>query len=1086
MHGTCPALRRLSSPVGPDGPRRRQRQPLRATRIVVVMLLGLVTPLLHAATLMVSTAGEVPLADPLSRADCMPAIGNRACITLRDAVNSATAGDTIVFAAGLETIVLRAALAFDAPGTDPVVVDGNERLRLDGNHTTRILAIAAGSSATLRDIVLENGQLDGWGDIGAGIHNSGRLTLERVALRGHFLGNEESSGAALYNTAGAFAQLDNCVLTGNHGATSGAIENAGELHMLRGTLQDNTTDALNSGGGALSNSGDASATGTVFENNDARFGGAIRNTGTLVLDGATLSGNGSFAAGRYGGAVYNDEASLTIRNSTLSDNSSGSGGALHNRLGTVEIERSTLEGNRATAAGGILNAGAGGRVTLRHSRVVANVAEPLSSDTQADGMGGGIDNATGILEVFDSEIARNSARFAGGLLNIDEARVERSTISGNITSFGGAGVYNRGTLRAENLTVSGNNGFGGAGLVNHQDVSSPGIVVLRHVTFAGNVESGGPALHNTGDIEVAGSILQACSSTPGASLLDAGGNLDPDGGCGLSAANGSLPGVDAMLEPLSAEGAEVATHLPRIDSPAIDAASDCGGLDNQPLAHDARGKPRPVGSACDSGALEVQAALLTVVVVGDGQVSSDAPPLVGAPIAACSSAGGTCSALFPAEFGLGVALQLQAGTGQHAIALGGSCGGTLDGITYIAGPLQQDCEVLVTFATADPVVVSLGTPAPALDAPESDGGTRTVTLPLRLDRAAGNDVVVGYTLTPASGSSGTLADDIAGAASGSVVIATGQTAATLEIAVRADATVEPDEAFGLHFSVASSLPPTHAAPNAVLDATLATGITLVLRNDDDANLVWNAPAIAEDAAAPRLLFLASLDAPVQGGFSLSYATRDVDATAASDYTARNGTLHHGGGIAQTLAILVFVLDDTSPEHDETVAIDFTGLACNFTPCPVAVPPAIGTIIDNDRSPGGLGLTLDNGTRTTDPGDLVRYVLQVFNDGSFDAAAVPLALPLPPTLRDALWSCTASGGAACDEDAGVGAITVSADVPAGAMLTYTLDAVAEAFAPTLDVTATLTPPVDFPDDGPGNDSATDSDLRRTLFRASFED
>lgn len=56
----------------------------------------------QAATLTVTTAGEIADTEPLSRAQCSPAAGDRNCDTLRDAINHAADGDTIVFGAALD------------------------------------------------------------------------------------------------------------------------------------------------------------------------------------------------------------------------------------------------------------------------------------------------------------------------------------------------------------------------------------------------------------------------------------------------------------------------------------------------------------------------------------------------------------------------------------------------------------------------------------------------------------------------------------------------------------------------------------------------------------------------------------------------------------------------------------------------------------------------------------------------------------------------------------------------------------------------------------------------------------------------
>ena len=79
-------------------------------------------------------------------------------------------------------------------------------------------------------------------------------------------------------------------------------------------------------------------------------------------------------------------------------------------------------------------------------------------------------------------------------------------------------------------------------------------------------------------------------------INDLGGNLCSDGSGGLQAGH-------IMLDSngLQDNGGPTLTIGLSPQSPAINGAADCYGL-----SIDQRGMPRPVGSACDIGALEVQ------------------------------------------------------------------------------------------------------------------------------------------------------------------------------------------------------------------------------------------------------------------------------------------------------------------------------------------------------------------------------------------------------------------------------------------------------------------------------------------------
>lgn len=118
---------------------------------------------------------------------------------------------------------------------------------------------------------------------------------------------------------------------------------------------------------------------TTITNNSAEVGGAICNGGTLTIVNSTLSGN---VARRHRGGGIANYGLLSITNSTFSGNSSGSdglaGGILNGGLfqssGTLSINNSTFSGNTAAqdAGGGIFNV-SGSTVTVQTS-IFANNA----------------------------------------------------------------------------------------------------------------------------------------------------------------------------------------------------------------------------------------------------------------------------------------------------------------------------------------------------------------------------------------------------------------------------------------------------------------------------------------------------------------------------------------------------------------------------------------------------------------------------------------------------------------------------------------------------------------------------------------
>src|SRR5882762_1765935 len=87
-------------------------------------------------------------------------------------------------------------------------------------------------------------------------------------------------------------------------------------------------------------------------------GGGIFNNGTLTVTNSTISNNSSGVNSfGNGGGIYKI-GTLTVTNSTISNNSSDSGGGIYNSFGlTLNVANSTVESNAAHNGGGIYNSG---------------------------------------------------------------------------------------------------------------------------------------------------------------------------------------------------------------------------------------------------------------------------------------------------------------------------------------------------------------------------------------------------------------------------------------------------------------------------------------------------------------------------------------------------------------------------------------------------------------------------------------------------------------------------------------------------------------------------------------------------------
>jgi hypothetical protein len=151
---------------------------------------------------------------------------------------------------------------------------------------------------------------------------------------------------------------------------------------------------------------------------------------------------------------------LTIAGGSPDQPGSGSGsfagGGISN-LGNLVISRCTISGNYASGGGGIFSGG-GGSLTIRQSTI--------SNNSSSYGHGGGIYFGTGTLLIENSTISGNATENSGGALHINEVAatvtISHSTITGN-TNVAGAtgtgGIRVRTTIQLNNTIVAGNSGF---------------------------------------------------------------------------------------------------------------------------------------------------------------------------------------------------------------------------------------------------------------------------------------------------------------------------------------------------------------------------------------------------------------------------------------------------------------------------------------------------------------------------------------------------------------------------------------------------------------------------------------------------
>lgn len=483
--------------------------------------------------------------------------------SLRQAVldsNAAAGSDTIVFDASFnapQTITLASVININPAAGDSLTIDGPgaNLLTLSGNGAAAIFSVSADDTASISDMTLTLA-------VGGAISSSGNLSVSDMI----FSSNTDGNGGAISHE-GASLSVANSIFTGN-------------------TATSNSATGL--GGGAIY----SFAAGTI-----------------VTISGSTFNGNQEIGGSGGGGAIRNRAGSMTITNSTFSNNTAAAGGGAVQNSSVMSISGSSFNGNTTTGSGGAIGNNGAGQLTVSHLVVNGNSA-------QIDG--GGLyyqpNTAGATLSVTGSTFSNNAANSDnnttgdGGGVHVSgagTATISRSTISGNTVGGNATGAGNGGGLNVEspldltNATVSGNNAGRNGGGIRASGISTA-ILNVESSTIAGNtaaVDGGGihrtsstnPVnLHNT---IVADNADDGTAPDVFGTVVSEGYNLieNTTGAVIGGTTTGNVTGQDPMLLPLGIYGGTLQVHPLMAGSPAIDAADPADFP-----ATDERGIMRPI------------------------------------------------------------------------------------------------------------------------------------------------------------------------------------------------------------------------------------------------------------------------------------------------------------------------------------------------------------------------------------------------------------------------------------------------------------------------------------------------------------
>ena len=246
---------------------------------------------------------------------------------IRDAI--AAGGGPHGFAcAGPTMVATMAEIVID----NDVILDGRDNLAVDGNDDHSVFSVPVDTVGELRRFTVTGGFSAGdLSGSGGGVANAGTLSLTNSSVSGNSTG--ETGGGGIWN--GGTMTVSNSTVSGNSAGNVGfgGIWNGGTMTVSNSAVSGNSAGAFGVNG--------------IF--NDGSFGGAV----TLTLTDTTVSEN---TGGKYGG-VYNNQGTLTMTNSTVSGNSAESSGGIFNGgpPGGLTITNSTVSGNTAESGASIVN-----------------------------------------------------------------------------------------------------------------------------------------------------------------------------------------------------------------------------------------------------------------------------------------------------------------------------------------------------------------------------------------------------------------------------------------------------------------------------------------------------------------------------------------------------------------------------------------------------------------------------------------------------------------------------------------------------------------------------------------------------------
>ncbi|MDD3593264.1 MAG: hypothetical protein PHX18_01400, partial [Candidatus Gastranaerophilales bacterium] len=327
--------------------------------------------------------------------------------------------------------------------------------------------------------------VDNWNDLKNGILNNETVSLDLDITAADTLTTTSSTDATLngngYTLSGTttnyrlFSNYGNLNFNNIKLTNSGSIENksSGTLTINNttfgkrtgsGTVEDpyvySDGNKLTNGGAIYNDNGTVNiASSNFYANSATNSGGAIYNIGSMTITDSAFAANASLIGGLgRGGAIYNASALTINGNSVFGGNiASNFGGAIYNDNGTISITDGEFYNNKTTGVnkdgGAIYNTGATSGLTISNSIFGKRTGSGTTEDpyVYSDGNettrnGGAIFNnntAVATITITDSQFYGNKANDGAAIYTLGPLTINGNSIfAGNEASNSGGAIYN--------------------------------------------------------------------------------------------------------------------------------------------------------------------------------------------------------------------------------------------------------------------------------------------------------------------------------------------------------------------------------------------------------------------------------------------------------------------------------------------------------------------------------------------------------------------------------------------------------------------------------------------------------------------